>query len=219
MNPPARLYLLPGLGADPRMYRNLDCGDGVEVIALDWIPVGGAKNLGEYAAALHAHYALELPYYLGGVSLGGMIAQEWARLAPPLGLVLISTAVTRDDMAPLIRMAASAGIGPALRKPLLKAAAIIGDRFTLKTPEGRTLFLDMLEKSDPDFMHFGARAVLDWQPPGIDVPHCRIHGTADRVFPCDSNGHATLIKGGNHFMIFERGREIGKEIGRFLKGE
>lgn len=217
MNSPIRLYLLPGLGADPRIYNNLDCGPEIDIIALDWIPVGNAKNLADYAAALHTHYALEPPYLLGGVSLGGMIAQEWARLSAPVALVLISTVVSRSEMASLIRMAGDIGMGPILRKPLLRAAGIIGDRFTSKTSEGRALFLEMLDKSDADFMHFGAQAVTEWQPPEIEVPAVRVHGTDDKVFPSADPGSYTPIKDGTHFMIFDRGPEIGAAIRKGLE--
>lgn len=213
-----RLYLLPGLGADPRMYRNLDCGDGVELIALPWISPGSAADLGAYAAMLIEHYRPEPPYFVGGVSLGGMIAQEWVHREEVQGLVLISTAVERAEMAAPIRAAAALRAGSVVSKPLLQALGTAGDRFTSKSPEGRALFLDMLRKSDADFLTFGARAVLDWQPPGIDVPYLRIHGSADRVFPAASVRDAVIIPGGNHFMIFDRAEEIGREIERFLKG-
>lgn len=216
--PDVRLYLLPGLGADPRMYRNLDCGPDAEVIALPWISPGSAADLGAYAEKLIEHYRPEPPCFIGGVSLGGMIAQEWAHRAEVEGLVLISTAVDRAEMAAPIRAAAALRAGPVISKPLLQALGTAGDRFTSKSPEGRALFLEMLRESDAEFMTFGARAVLDWEPPGIAAPYLRIHGTADRVFPASSVRDAVMIRGGNHFMIFDRGAEIGKEIGRFLAG-
>lgn len=211
-----RLYLLPGLGADTRMYRNLDCGPDAEVIALPWIAPGSAASLGEYAERLIAHYRPEPPYAVGGVSLGGMIAQEWAHRDKAEGLVLISTATSRTDMAVPIRAAAALRVGPVISKPLLRALGAAGDRFTTKSPEGRALFLRMLDESDADFLTFGARAVLDWEPPGIHLPYVRIHGSADLIFPAASLSDAVLIPGGNHFMIFDRGREIGGEVARFL---
>lgn len=214
-----RFYLLPGLGADPRIYANVDLGQQHELIALDWIPCGTARNLAEYAAMLHAHYTLEPPYVLGGVSLGGMLAQEWARVAPPEALVLISTATSRDDMAAVIRMASSLNIGPLLSKQFLIALGVIGDRFTSKTLKGRELFLDMLQKSDGDFLQFGAQAVLNWEPVPLDTPTLRIHGSVDKVFPCGKWEGCHVLKNGNHFMIFDRGEEIAEVIkARFKEG-
>ncbi len=221
-----RLYLLPGLGADARIFNELDCGDALEVICLDWIPSTGAKSMADYARMMHEHYQLEPPYALGGVSLGGMIAQEWAQLAKPEALVLISTATSREDMAALIRVAASMKIGPYLSKPMLTALGVVGDRFTKKSPKARALFLEMLENSDADLLTFGAAAVLDWQPPALAVPYLRIHGTVDKVFPfqdaflkSDALGHGEVIKGGNHFMIFEKGKEIGGLIAKYFEGK
>jgi pimeloyl-ACP methyl ester carboxylesterase len=211
-----RLYLLPGLGADTRLYNQLNISDQHEVIALPWIDAQGARNLPEYAALLHAYYALEAPYALGGVSLGGMLVQEWAKIAAPTALVLISTATSRSDMPGLIKLAAFLRMGPLLSKPLLTAMGVIGDRFTSKSEEGRRLFLDMLKRSDADFLAFGAAAILDWKATGIDVPSLRIHGSIDKVFPYGHWEGCKVIKGGNHFMIFDRAEEIGALVSTFL---
>ncbi len=218
------MYLLPGLGADVRIFNRILPGDGFELIALPWIPAGSAANLRDYAALLHAHYQPEPPYVLGGVSLGGMLAQEWARIAPPQALVLISTAVSRSDMAVFIRAASALGVGPVLNKPLLVTLAGLGDRFVSKSAEGRALFQQMLHLCDEDFMAWAAAAVLDWQPPGIEVPYLRIHGDNDKVFPLhtskpwvtDTHGKGNVIAGGNHFMVYERGDEVAACIARYF---
>lgn len=207
-----RVYMLSGLGADMRIYRHFDLGPKHEIIALPWLPVGNSKTLGDYARLLHNHYAPEPPFALGGVSMGGMLAQEWARLARPEHLVLISTATKRTDMAGAIRLAAGLHMGPLLSKSMLTALGVMGDKFTSKTKEGRALFLDMLRKSDAALLEFGARAILDWSPPGIEAPYTRIHGTLDRVFPFGNWKGCLAVEGGNHFMIFDKGATISKMV-------
>jgi hypothetical protein len=61
-------------------------------------------------------------------------------------------------------------------------------------------------------MKFGAKSILEWEPPKNELPTIRIHGTIDRVFPASKITDTTMIEGGNHFMIFERGEEITKNI-------
>lgn len=213
-----RVYMLPGLGADVRIYQNIDLGPGHELIALPWIAPESSSTLGAYAQRMASHYALQPPYALGGVSMGGMVAQEWARLAHPVHLVLISTATSRADLAAMLRLAAGLHLGPFLTKSMLTTLGAMGDKFTSKTKEGRALFLDMLHGSDAGLLEFGARAILEWSPPGIEVPYTRVHGTADRVFPFGKWEGCHAVKGGNHFMVFDKASTISAMVVEGLDG-
>src|SRR6056297_2185408 len=114
----------------------------------------------------------------------------------------------RSEMPLLFDWVRRLGLSAVWSKSVLEPVASMADRFTIKSPEGRKLFMEMLRDSDPDFMRFGAKAILEWSPPQVDVPVIRIHGTVDRVFPFSKVRNAIPIKGGNHFMIFERAQEI-----------
>ena len=208
-----RLYLFSGLGADTRLFKNFGPIEGLKIIPLPWIKPGGSKTLGDYADLLQKEYEFQKPYMLGGVSMGGMIAQELAIRTEPEALVLISTATSRSEMPLLFEWARRLRLASLMNKSFLENLAILGDRFTIKSEEGRTLFLEMLKDSDPDVMRFGARAILHWEPPRHQVPTIRVHGTADRVFPFAKVHDAIAIEDGNHFMVFERGEEIAKLLG------
>ena len=203
-----KIYLFSGMGADSRLFKNIGPFEGYEIVPLPYIHPKKSQTLREYAELLVAHYSFEEPYFLGGVSQGGMIAQELAQLLKPKGLVLISTATLRSEMPLLFDWVRRLGLSAVWSKSVLEPVASMADRFTIKSPEGRKLFMEMLRDSDPDFMRFGAKAILEWSPPQVDVPVIRIHGTVDRVFPFSKVRNAIPIKGGNHFMIFERAQEI-----------
>jgi pimeloyl-ACP methyl ester carboxylesterase len=203
-----KLYLFSGMGADSRLFKNLGAIEGYELIPLEFIHPKESKTLRHYAELLAEYYTFEEPYFLGGISMGGMIAQELAHLTKPTGLVLISTATSRSEMPLLFEWARQLRLASLFNKTALEGIAKFADQFTMKSPEGRQLFLDMLHDSDPDFMKFGAKSILEWEPPKNELPTIRIHGTIDRVFPASKITDATMIEGGNHFMIFERGEEI-----------
>lgn len=198
------------MGADTRLFKKIGTIEGYEMVPLEFIHPKESKTLRDYAELLAQHYTFQEPYFLGGISMGGMIAQELAHLTNPEGLVLISTATSRAEMPLLFEWARQLRLASLFNKPALEAIAKFGDLFTMKSPDGRKLFLDMLHDSDPDFMKFGAKSILEWEPPKNELPTVRIHGTIDRVFPSSKVSNAEMIEGGNHFMIFERGEEITK---------
>ncbi len=211
-----KIYLLPGLGADHRLFERLPPTPGVEWKPLPWLPVGEAKTAADYARKLAAHHRLESPYMLGGVSLGGLVAQEWAKIARPEGVVLISTLGSEKEMPPFVRATGNIGMHRMLGKSMLVGVARIADRFTFKSPRGRELFVDMLRNSPPELLRFGTDATFTWKHGPLNAPVLRIHGNRDMVFPLGRISEAEVIDGGNHYMIYEKAEEIAAIIGRFV---
>lgn len=196
------------MGADTRLFNNLGPIHSYELIPLAYIHPQQSRTLGDYAQLLAEYYTFEEPFMLGGISMGGMIAQEMAQLIKPKALVLISTATSQLEMPLLFVWARKLRLASLFHKPSLEAIAKFADHFTIKSAEGRRLFLEMLHDSDPDLMRFGATSIVNWVPPQNFLPTIRIHGTNDRVFSASKVTDATMIEGGNHFMIFEKGEEI-----------
>lgn len=204
-----KIYLFSGLGADERLFDNLSPIPGYEYETLKCVKPGTAISLADYAKILVDQYHFEPPFLLGGVSIGGMIAQEIAQLIQPEMLILISTVRFRNELPEFLRIVNSSFTRSLLEKSFLEKIAAIGDKFTKKSAAGRKLFYDMLHDSDRDFMKFGAGATLGWHPPQTKVPFIRLHGTEDKVFPISRiKGECIEIKNGAHFMTFEKGEKI-----------
>ncbi len=214
-----KIYMLSGLGADGRIYDRLKRhAPGHEIIALPWKDPGKSKTIADYARLLDSKYTLEQPYILGGVSMGAMVAQEWARIRKPEGLILISTVCSDTDYPWLLRFASGSRLTYVLRKWMLIRIATIADKFTVKSGHGRSLFYDMLHSTEARVMEFGARATTAWKPCGTEVPVLRIHGTLDRVFPFRKIKTPVVpIEGGSHFMIVDRVGEVGAVIEQWMK--
>jgi len=212
-----KVYFFSGLGADERLFQKLEATKGFSFITLPYIPPADCKTIADYAQLLKGYYHFEKPFALGGVSMGGMVVQELAQITEPEKLILISTATTRDDMPGLFSLARALPVDRLLNKNFLTAFAKTLDPFTIKSEEGRKLFLEMLQDSSSQFLRFGAKAILKWEPQSQSVPVLRIHGTRDRVFPASKVKDALMIEKGNHFMVYEKAAEINqilrKELG------
>lgn len=206
------IYLFSGLGADERLFRNLKPIPGYTYVPVPFVPPASAKTLADYGRLMISAHNFKTPCIFAGVSIGGMIAQEVAQIIKPEKLVLISTIQFRDELPELFKWANNGFVKALLNKPVLELIAAVGDKFTIKSPEGRELFYSMLRDADGSFMKFGAGVVMDWDPPKASVSVIRIHGTADRVFPVSGIKDTIKIIGGNHFMIYERGQEIAEVL-------
>src|SRR5689334_6902811 len=96
----SRIYLIAGLGADTRVYNNINLNDEHEVITVDWVEPNSKDTLVTYAQMLIYQYNIKPNSVLIGNSLGGIIAVEMAKLLPVEKVILISSIKTSDE-APL----------------------------------------------------------------------------------------------------------------------
>ncbi len=77
----SKIFLISGLGADTRLYNNIDLLDN-EVVPVDWIEPNLTDTLANYAQKLIYQYNIKSNSIVIGTSLGGMIAVEIAKLVP-----------------------------------------------------------------------------------------------------------------------------------------
>src|SRR3954469_9497350 len=89
-----RIIFFTGLGCDERMvapHRSIDA----DIDFAPWIDPLPEESLFAYARRMAAAIDVSTPFYLAGISLGGMVALEVARVHRPLGLILLSTCRSR----------------------------------------------------------------------------------------------------------------------------
>lgn len=213
------LYLLPGLGADRRMYAG-QRGRIPNFRVIEWDPPRRGESIRAYATRF-AKRIPPGPFAIGGVSLGGVIAQEIAALRRPEALIIIATLKSsREIFAPfrLGRLAPDWAFdfvtwGSQNFAPL--AAPLYGSRGRHTRAIAR-----MLADADPRFVSWARRAILDWEAPGTaGIPTLQIHGTRDvLLWPKDTSG-IVWIQGAGHLMNMTHAARVNREIRRFLAGE
>lgn len=212
------LHWLSGLGADCRLFEPLFTVPGMDQRCLPYLHPLECSSLGEYAELLIDYYELQAGCAIGGVSLGGMIAQEISARLHPEKVVLLSTVTSRDEYPWWLTSSLLAKLKPLITADFLRSLGWLGDKFTLKSTRGRAVFFKMLADANDDFMVFAAKAILDWKGCESRGQICRIHGCKDRLFPAARlSGSYIRIPGGQHFMVYENAPEIGGIIRQFLQ--
>nr|WP_262904537.1 alpha/beta hydrolase [Hymenobacter lucidus] len=202
--------MLPGLGADERVFRDLlPLLDG-EAHVLSWLLPEPHETLAHYAARLAERIPSEQPCLVAGVSFGGIVALEIGRLRPRARPVLISSVPSAAALPALLRLARATGIYKLIPPQLLNLFPRVGQwYFGVKGGNDYQLFKQILRDTDPTYARWAIDRLLHWNSHGIG-PALRIHGTHDRVLPRGSVPVDYLIPGGTHFMILSRAEEIGR---------
>jgi len=209
MNPMFQLILLPGLGADGRLFEpQRKAFPQLHVPA--WIPPAKNESLPSYAARMAESVSPlpETPLILGGASFGGMLAYEMARHLKPRAVVLIGSCRARESLRPSYRWLLP--LFPAWAWSVAKLFPGLVLRLAgPMSASQRKLLATMFKETDSRFMHWVVRAILSWNPTPLEgVPVFQIDGGRDRVIPARRVKADVLIPGGGHMINVSHAEEV-----------
>jgi pimeloyl-ACP methyl ester carboxylesterase len=213
----SRIYLIAGLGADTRVYNNIDLHDH-EVIPVDWIEPHQLDTLSTYAQKLIHQYNIQPNSVIIGNSLGGMIAVEMAKQIPVKKVILISSIKISKEAPRYFNFFRGLPVYKIIPgKWVTSLGFMIKPLFGHMSAEDAWLFSDMLKNSSPTFVKWAMKAVLHWKNDIIPPNLFHITGDKDLVFSFKRIPDATIVKGGTHIMIFDKAKEINKLLKSILK--
>jgi pimeloyl-ACP methyl ester carboxylesterase len=195
--------MVSGLGADERLLApQSQAFANLRVAA--WIEPEPRETLAHYAKRLAQANDPGGPCFVGGVSLGGMMALEMIRHLDARACLLISTIHHRRELPRRVRVVAPLA-------PLLAGAAVHVNarlvRLVLRlrakrlSPVKRSI-LEQLAESCPHFCTWAIRALLRWSPEPFppNVPIVHLHGDCDPILPHRYTHPDVLVPDGGHVL-------------------
>lgn len=202
-------YLIPGLGADERVFRALRLPGPATV--LHWLPPQSpTEPLRHYAARLAEVVPLAQPCWLVGVSFGGLLALEVGRLRPLARVVLISSLATTRQLPPLLKLARATGLHRLVPFWLLPRLPRLAQWFfSARNGHEYRLLARILRDTDPSFARWATHQLVHWDSTGVP-PAIRVHGTHDRLLPASPASIAYLLRGAGHFLIVSHAAEVSQ---------
>lgn len=202
-----KTYILPGMGADSRMYSQLAYQGLRNVEFINWPRYKNEQSIVQIASRVIKENGIKPYQNVGGSSFGGMVAAEISKHIPLNALFLIGSALTADKVNPLLkRMAFLTEYVPfATCRFLIDNMRFLDNKLVLK----------MLRDSQHEYIRAMSKALFKW--PGNPNPTCRIyavHGANDRVvFPPD--GTTTLLDAG-HLIAMTHAEQVASFLSSYL---
>ena len=201
------LILLPGLGADGRMFSSLR-SSLPQLVTPPWIEPLRGETVAEYARRFAVVIDPGRPCFLGGASFGGVVAQEVAAILPNVRACFVIGSIRSDKSRPwririLRAVTPLVGVLPTLSPVVL---GLLG-RWVRPPTRG---VLTQLAQADAKFLRWGAQAILKWKP-SPDVANVRVyhvHGDRDRVFPIPLTDPDHIVTGAGHLIAITHSKEV-----------
>lgn len=210
-----KIYCLSGLGANKQIFANIKI-DNAELVHVEWPDFDEHDEISCYAQKVASVIKEENPILLG-VSFGGMLAVEIAKMRAVKKVFLVSSSKTKDEVPHFGRFMKTMIMSEKLpgffytwpNKYLLKL-------FGAETETEKQMIRSIMKVSDGLFMRWAMKAIQLWRNTTYPEPIVHIHGDADKIITPEYIHPKYWIKGGTHIMIYNRAEEINGIITKEL---
>ncbi|TCS87827.1 hypothetical protein EDD80_104178 [Anseongella ginsenosidimutans] len=197
------------MGADQRLFSRLNAGKH-ELCPVSWLKPGRQDTLATYARKLLPQISDAANSALLGVSMGGMIAIELAKLTPFKKIILISSAKTFHELPPYLRKVGNAGWYKKITARRLIRLRQLAAPLMNRLGGGYRVSGQMIKDTDPEFLDWCMKAVLTWNNETIPANLIHIHGTADLLLPARYISGYIPVKRGSHLIIYQQANKINE---------
>ena len=206
------IYLLPGQGADHRLFSKFDFPSHKVVHIKYHIPEKGTM-MKEYAKQLSSQINTSEKFILIGTSIGGMLSSEMSEFLNPEKIIVISSAKSKNELPgrynfqkkiPIYKLVipSVARWGAMIMQPIVEP-----DR-----KKDKEIFKSMLRDKNKHYMKRSIAMIIEWEKETYNDDIIHIHGNKDSTVPIKNVNYDYLINKGSHMMTLTRGHELNELI-------
>jgi len=211
-----KIYLVPGVATDRRVYRALDL-QGRPFEYLDWLEPEKKETIEHYAERMAERVDPNCTPVILGYSFGGMVSIEMAKLLNPTATIVMASIKHYQERPMAMFFMSMVGLHRAMPSRIGKRFAPIYKWMNDPRNEDEHFFIencvkDMCHKHTDWALHQAINWRNEWQPRNLH----HIHGTDDRIFPYRYIKNAIPIQGGSHLMMLNRSEEINQKINQII---
>ncbi len=214
---PKKIYCIPGFGTDDKIFANLKV-DNAELQYINWIDPLPKESFHAYVERMMD--GMDEDAIIIGVSFGGMVALEIAKIIPVKQIILISSVKTRKELPGYLRITGNLRLNRIF--PLIRVYEseryydMANRRVGAYTKEEKEFANAYRKNAKLNYINWGFNQILNWKNDAIPDNIVHIHGDSDLIFPLRYVTPTHLIRGGTHMMVMNRTDEINTIINHVL---
>ncbi len=217
-NSESKLYFLPGLGFDKRLFENLKINSG-QIVYLNWLEPESDESLEHYVGRLAENINPNDPnIILIGHSFGGIVVQELSKIIHAKKIIIISSIKSELEKPISLKFFKTVPIYKFFsKKNILITFPLWARIFGYNSEKGRKLFFEMISGCTDNYFKWSFNKITKWQSKNSKIENLfHIHGSNDKTFPISKIKTPIIIKDGSHFMVHSKAEEVSKEINAII---
>lgn len=211
-----RVYLISGLGADRRAFYKIKLPRGYQAVYLDWITPLANESFPDYAKRFSEAIKQDEDFVLIGLSFGGMLASELAKIVSPKKVIIISSLSSYKELPWYFKLAGKFGLHKIISPSLYKQATIMNRFMGAGNKEMKSIVYSYVNNIDPAFIRWSLNAIVHWSHTERLSHLVHIHGSHDHLLPYRYVKADYMIKNGGHLMVMNRADEVNNILQEVL---
>jgi len=216
-----KIILIPGLGYDYQIFKNLNLMD-FETECLNWIEPKPKENIHEYSQRIFKSIENDsTEITIIGHSLGGIVAQEIASIKKIHKIILISSIKTRKEMPFFFKIIKPLNLEKLFTKEIcIKTVNFWGKNHGFETKNDKELFKNMVGKQTNKYLQWALKELSLWKEPKIpnSTRIIQIHGSNDKTFPIKKIRNPDIvIENGSHIVVYKQAKRISEILTEQIK--
>lgn len=214
---PIPVYMMPGMAASPSIFEHIKLPESqFKIHLLEWFIPEQDETLQSYAKKMCANITHD-DAILVGVSFGGILVQEMAKIKTFRKVIVVSSVKSKYELPKRITLGKYLKLYKLLPTQLLDNLDAL-DKFAIgETITKRLeLYKKYLSVSNKQYLDWSIKQVIFWDQEKPDPETIFINGDKDHVFPYSCNGNCHIIKGGTHVMILKRYKWFNENLPKII---
>lgn len=209
---------MPGLAAGPSIFENIKLPEEqFEMYFLEWFLPIENESIESYALRMTQKITHNNPVLIG-VSFGGVLVQEMAKIIQTDKLIIISSVKTNKEFPSRFKIARNTKAYKLIPTQLLAdieklVKYAFGDNIVAKRLK---LYEKYLSVRDKHYLDWAIETILCWNQKEINEAVIHIHGDEDEVFPIKHIRKCIVVKGGTHIMILNKFKWMNENLPKLI---
>lgn len=209
---------MPGLAAGPSIFENIKLPEEqFEMYFLEWFLPIENESIESYALRMTQKITHDNPVLIG-VSFGGVLVQEMAKIIKTDKVIIISSLKTNKEFPSRFKIARNTKAYKLIPTQLLAdieklVKYAFGDNIVAKRLK---LYEKYLSVRDKHYLDWAIETILCWNQKEINEAVIHIHGDADEVFPIKHIRKCIVVIGGTHIMILNKFKWMNENLPKLI---
>ncbi|WP_036385574.1 alpha/beta fold hydrolase [Muricauda sp. MAR_2010_75] len=207
------VYFMPGMAANPSIFDGIQLPEATfETHTLEWFLPEKGMTLADYAQEMCEKIKHKNPVLIG-VSFGGMLVQEMARIIQTKKVIAVSCVKTKEELPKRMLFAKYTKVHKLLPTGLVNNVELLAKYAFGETVTKRLdLYEQYLSVRDKYYIDWSIDQIVNWKQTEPPKNLVHIHGEKDAVFPIANITDCIRVKNGTHTMIIHRARWFNEHL-------